>query len=280
MKIFRNFKIGGSVLAIALASSFSAKAADQIPELTNVMVVEETTYNPVPCDTITNPRCVITNPFNYNWFVFASVGGHAFVGDSSNMGEFKGLLSPSFSVGAGKWFTPGIGLKFEYMISQSKGYTKLAGYGYGEEMKKGNTPYWKFKKDWMDFSLSVMFNLSHLINGYYCNNNWAQMNQFILSLGAGVTHCYKIDGPGSDNAISGHAELQYSRFFKPSKLVSLDIKLRAMLYDSHFDNEFGQDNFSDRKVDSNLGIAIGCTFYLGGSKYQGWQRAASELNFR
>ncbi len=62
-------------------------------------------------DTILDPLRVVTNKFGKNWFVFATGGLHTFRGDYSTMGKFSGTLSPDWSIGIGKWFTPGIGLK-------------------------------------------------------------------------------------------------------------------------------------------------------------------------
>ena len=67
---------------------------------------------------------VVTNRFWDNWFVLGSVGGHAFFGDYGTVGDFKGKLSPDFNVGVGKWFTPGIGVKLQFGIGNSRGFSK------------------------------------------------------------------------------------------------------------------------------------------------------------
>ena len=66
---------------------------------------------------------VVTNRFWDNWFVLGSVGYHAFLGDYGTIGDFKGKLSPDFNVGLGKWFTPGIGVKFQFGIGNSRAYS-------------------------------------------------------------------------------------------------------------------------------------------------------------
>lgn len=68
----------------------------------------------IESDTVYDPMRVVTNRFGKNWFVFGTVGAHTFRGDYSTTGSFGGTVSPDWSVGVGKWFTPGIGLKLEF----------------------------------------------------------------------------------------------------------------------------------------------------------------------
>ena len=99
-------------------------------------------------DTIVDPLRVVTNKFGKNWFIFATGGLHTYRGDYSTMGKFSGTLSPDWSIGIGKWFTPGIGLKVEFIRSNSRGYTgyTTGHYGYGDVLyKEDGTPYWKMK---------------------------------------------------------------------------------------------------------------------------------------
>ena len=75
------------------------------------------------------------------------------------MGKFSGTLSPDWSIGIGKWFTPGIGLKVEFIRSNSRGYTgyTTGHYGYGDVLyKEDGTPYRKMKTGWWDISGSAV----------------------------------------------------------------------------------------------------------------------------
>ncbi len=67
---------------------------------------------------------IVTNRFWDNWFVLGNIGGHAFFGDYGSVGDFSGLLSPDFNVGVGKWFTPGIGAKLQFGLSNSRGFSE------------------------------------------------------------------------------------------------------------------------------------------------------------
>lgn len=158
------------------------------------------------------PFGVVTNKFGKNWFVFATAGAHTFRGDYSGRGKFGGTISPDFGIGVGKWFTPGVGVKLEFIRSDSKGYTEyLTGhYGYGGIMQAPDgTPYRKMRTRWWDIGASVIFNLSRLIQGYEGADSPKLMNQFMLNAGiGGVHHMGYGHSHGSDNELSAHLELQ------------------------------------------------------------------------
>lgn len=229
-------------------------------------------------DSILSPLQVVTNKFGRNWFVFATGGVHTFRGDYSSDGSFKGTLSPDWGVGIGKWFTPGVALKVEFIQSNSRGYTEyLTGhYGYGQtKLTDDNTPYRKMKTRWWDISASAVLNLTRLIYGYEGYYSPKRMNQFMFSAGiGGVHHLGYGHSYGSDNEWSGHLELQYSRFFNRAKRFSLDVKARGLFYQTNFDLEYGQADHAAYKWDSNLGIDIGFTFYIDRARSNGWGHSA------
>ena len=56
-------------------------------------------------------RGVITNKFSSNWEVGASVGTQIYFGDHDKQMRFIDRLGLNLGVKAGKWFTPGIGVR-------------------------------------------------------------------------------------------------------------------------------------------------------------------------
>ena len=230
------------------------------------------------CDSLTTPQPtdnkfrVVTNKFWDNWFVLADVGGHVFLGDYGSVGKFSGLLSPELNIGVGKWFTPGIGVKLQFGISNSRGYSKeptYYTYG-GQKTADDGTPYWKSKMKWWDLSASAMFNLSRLFCGYEGKDSDKLMNQFIASVGIGALHHWGIDE--QRNEWSGHLELQYSRFLSRKKNFSLDLKARATLYQTNFDGITVKSNGEDSHwFDANVGLSVGFTYYF---KKRHWDRCA------
>lgn len=226
-----------------------------------------------------DPFEVVSNPFRQNWFIFATGGGHTFRGDYSKDGPFKGTLSPDVSVGFGKWFMPWLALKAEFILSESRGYTefKTAHYGYGDWID-GNPGYRKMKTGWWDLGGSAIINLTRLYYGYEGYGVKDRMGQWQAAAGIGAVHHlgYEHDY-GSDNELSTHLELQYSRFLNADKNVSLDVKARALLYQTNFDLEYGQAQKAAQHVDANLGLDVGVTFYLGKKGENGWRRGTSTI---
>lgn len=213
---------------------------------------------------------IVTNRFKDNWFVLANVGEHAFLGDYWKVGKFSGLLSPDVNVGVGKWFTPGIGAKFQFGLGNSLGYSKEdTHYTYGDWLTNGDgIQYLKSKNKWWDFNVSAMFNLSRLFCGYEGKISDKLMNQFIASVGIGGLHHRAI--AAQRNEWSGHFELQYSRFFDKEKRFSLDLKARAMLYQTNFDGiTLKKSGEKSTWFDANLGLSVGFTYYF---KKRHWDR--------
>lgn len=261
---------------------------ENVPDLSEYTeVYRDTTLFVAPTeiikrDSILEPMKVVTNKFGKNWFVFATAGAHTFIGDYSNLGPFKGTISPDFSIGVGKWFTPGIGLKIEWMpFTDSRGYTiyESGNWGIGDPIrdKDGKFLYRKMKTTWWDLSASVILNLSRLFMGYEGIGNTRLMNQFMLTAGIGmVEHTGFKDSYGSQHEISAHAELQYSRFFTPAKRWSLDFKVRGLFYQTNFDGEYGNRDYAAHKIDCNIGLDVGFTFYLGKKRDNGWGNSATQ----
>lgn len=285
LRTLRNI-VGSTIIGVAMATGVPAAAQNPSYEDFDKqykdysIVYSDTTDVNLPTTTEViretySPYSVMTNKFGKNWFVFATGGAHSFRGDYSGRGKFSGTISPDFGVGIGKWFTPGIGVKAEFIRGDSKGYTEyLTGhYGYGPVMLDDDgTPYRKMKTRWWDISASVIFNLSRLFMGYEGADSPRLMNQFLFTAGiGGVHHLGYKHSHGSDNELSTHLELQYSRFFTRAKRFSLDFKIRALLYQTNFDLEYGQANHAASKWDSNLGVDLGFTWYLGKKNARSWR---------
>ena len=226
-----------------------------------------------------DPFEVVSNPFRQNWFVFGTAGAHTFRGDYSKDGPFMGTVSPDFGVGFGKWFMPWLALKAEFIYSDSRGYTeyKTAHYGYGDWID-GNPGYRKMKTGWWDLGGSAIINITRLYHGYEGYGVKDRMGQLMAAAGIGAVHHLGYEHSyGSDNELSAHLELQYSQFFNEKKNVSLDLKARALLYQTNFDLEYGQADHAAQHVDANLGVDLGVTFYLGKKGNNGWRRGRNTV---
>ena len=259
-------KLMGVILFVC-CSLFGAQAQEIIKSDTVKCETCETFSQAQPTDDIYR---VVTNRFWDNWFVLGNVGGHAFFGDYGTLGNLSEKMSPNFSIGVGKWFTPGIGVKAQFGMSNSKGFSEQENwFTYGEPMYTADgTPYWKNKMQWTNFNVNAMFNLSRLFHGYEGKVSDELMNQFILSAGVGAVHQRKIEA--QRNEWSGHLELQYSRFFDKEKKFSLDLKAQGMFCQTNFDGiVLKHDGKNSFWWDINAGVSVGFTYYI---KKRHWDR--------
>ena len=284
--IFFTMKKIHSLTALSIAAMFSTTAMAQVDKYKDyrevyrdTVDVVSPTYTRVVRDTVFNGQHIMTNGFLDNWFVFATGGVHTFFGDYSNYGAFSGTLSPDFGIGLGKWVTPGFGFKAEFIRSNSRGYTNPGyGYRYGDIMTNAKgQQYRKMKTNWWDLSINGMFNLTRLIYGYEGYNSPRLKNQFIVNLGIGGVHHMGLQGTGSDNEWSGHAELQYSRFFTKRKNFSFDVKARALVYQTNFDLEYGNRDKAANKFDANVGIDLGFPYYFGQKHRNTWTQTGATI---
>lgn len=258
---------------------------DSLPVKIDSLLAEDYVPKMQPTD---DQYRVVTNRFWDNWWVYGDIGMHTFRGDWSGNGKFKETLSPDFTVGVGKWFTPGFGIKAQFGMGNSRGFTEVwTPYAVGSEdnpmLKSDGTPYWKLKTKWWDINANVVFNISRILYAWEGYDSDERFNQLFLSLGIGGVHHYdkelknkKWGEPygGPKNEWYGNVELQYSRFFTKAKAWSLDVKLRGRFYETHFD----LSPLADRRWDYNLGVSIGATYYI---KKRGWERCTpgDEINY-
>ena len=67
---------------------------------------------------------VETNRFWSNWFISVGGGGQVFFGDHDKQADFGDRIGGALDVAVGKWFTPGIGVRFMYSGLTAKGATQ------------------------------------------------------------------------------------------------------------------------------------------------------------
>ena len=215
---------------------------------------------------------VITNFFRHNWFVLADAGVNAYWGDYTSKTPFGSRLTPQFNVGFGKWFVPGFGAKLQFTGFRSRADKWCEGFythASEEYFDKDGNSYWKERVKWFNFNIDLMFNISRIIKGYEGIGSPELMNQFIASIGLGVTHPY--DFPRyPNNDFAGHIELQYSRFFTEAKAVSLDVRFRTILQSTQY------DGVTDHYFDKNFSLNVGVTYYF---KERGWKRTVANTTY-
>ena len=72
----------------------------------------------------TDKYAVVTNRFNANWFIGVNGGAQMYISDGFKLDDNKWkLVTPAVEINAGKWFTPGIGLRLGVAGYQAKGFS-------------------------------------------------------------------------------------------------------------------------------------------------------------
>ena len=213
---------------------------------------------------------VITNLLKDNWFVLGDAGMNAFWGDYT-VGNLASRLTPQFNVGLGKWFVPGFGAKLQFtgFSSKENKSVETANTWASETYYDGEgNPYWAESIKWWGINANLMFNISRMIAGYEGIGSPKMKNQFIASVGLGATHHY--DVPFESNVVSGHLELQYSRFFSEKKNFSLDVRFRSIFYGTDF------DRVNRTRIDENISLNLGLSYYFN---KRGWERTVANTTY-
>ena len=202
---------------------------------------------------------VETNRFWSNWFISAGGGVNLYFGDHDKQVKFGKRLAPAVDVAIGKWFTPGIGVRFAYSGLSVKGATQTGIHSTGEEVPgKGGYGYWltKQKFNYFNFHLDAMFNMSNLLFGYNPNRVYS-LSPYV---GLGVM---KTNDTPKATEIAGHFGLLNS--FRLCDALDLNLDIRGTLVSDAFDGEaYG------RGGEGMLSATVGLTYKF---KKRGWDKA-------
>lgn len=237
--------------ALAMAASCTAWA-QETQTVQNGDFTETVEYS-------TDKFKVETNRFWSNWFVSAGGGVNLYFGDHDKQVKFGKRLAPAVDVAIGKWFTPGIGVRFAYSGLSVKGATQTGIHSTGEEVPgKGGYGYWltKQKFNFFNFHLDAMFNMSNLLFGYNPNRVYS-LSPYV---GLGVM---KTNDTPKATEIAGHFGLLNS--FRLCDALDLNLDIRGTLVSDAFDGEN-----AGRGGEGMLSATVGLTYKF---KKRGWDKA-------
>lgn len=202
---------------------------------------------------------VETNHFWDNWFISAGAGGQMYFGDHDNRRKFGERISPALDIAVGKWFTPGIGVRFMYTGLSIKGATQDGTHQSGGAISgKPWEGYWlneqKFK--FYNFHVDVMFNLSNIFFGY----NEKRIYNCSPYIGVGAM---KVTQDPKLAEIAGHFGIMNS--FRLCSALDLNLDLRGSIVNDRFDGEEG-----GRGAEGLFAATVGLTYKF---KRRGWDRS-------
>jgi outer membrane protein OmpA-like peptidoglycan-associated protein len=198
---------------------------------------------------VTDPaekHSVVTNSFWANWFVQGGASWNAFygVGEKSLVAPFRkfptgeGHTGLGLSLGVGKWFTPGLGLR-----------AKWNGWQMGSE-KDGV----KADKYWM-LNGQVLFNLSNMLLGYNDQRLW----NVIPYLGAGI------NSNRSEDLCSTQWSLGLLNSFRLSDRLAANLELGWNSW------EGSNSGLALKQRHQQFTLEVGLTYRLGNHK---WRRSS------
>lgn len=202
---------------------------------------------------------VETNKFWSNWFISVGGGAQMLFGDHEKQMKFADRLSPALDVAIGKWFTPGIGIRFMYSGLSWKGVTQNGAYGNG---KVYDASKWLEEQEANYFNLhgDVLFNLSNLFCGYNEKRIW-NVSPYV-SLG----WARMLDAPKT-NEITGSLGLINS--FRLCSSLDLQIDVRGTVMNDRFDGETG-----GRSAEGILSATVGLTYKF---PKRGWNKVKTPV---
>lgn len=188
---------------------------------------------------------VETNRFWSNWFVTAGGGALIFFGDHNMQMKFGDRLSPALDIGFGKWFTPGIGVRFMYSGPTIKGATQNGSHSTG---KVYDASQWldEQKFDFMNIHGDVLFNASNLLCGYNEKRFWS------VTPYVGLGWILTWETPRARNF---NASIGLINSFRLSSAFDLNMDVRGTATKDEFDGERG-----GRKEEGLLSVTVGVTY--------------------
>ncbi len=188
---------------------------------------------------------VETNRFWSNWFVTAGGGALIFFGDHNMQMKFGDRLSPALDIGFGKWFTPGIGVRFMYSGLTIKGATQN---GSHSTVKVYDASQWldEQKFDFMNIHGDVLFNASNLLCGYNEKRFWS------VTPYVGLGWILTWETPRARNF---NASIGLINSFRLSSAFDLNLDVRGTATKDEFDGERG-----GRKEEGLLSVTVGVTY--------------------
>lgn len=215
------------ILAIALMTGVGAMAQNT-QQNSNVEKIEKYT--------------VQTNLFGDNLFVGANIGAQMYVGDYISKGKAGKLITPTFEINVGKWFTPVIGLRAGFGGYQAKGYSvKDAGFAY----KRVDTNVYRTKWGILHLHGDVMLNFTNLFCGYREDRLYNAIPYVSIGYLRGIDN--------NENELSGG--IGFINRFRLNKAWDLNLELKGNINNDVMDGIRGGKN-----MEGSAAIMVGATY--------------------
>ena len=184
---------------------------------------------------------VETNRFWSNWFVTAGGGALIFFGDHNMQMKFGDRLSPALDIGFGKWFTPGIGVRFMYSGLTIKGATQNGSHSTGKVYDASQ---------WLDEQKFDFMNIHGDVLNLLCGYNEKRFWSVTPYVGLGWILTWE-----TPRARNFNASIGLINSFRLSSAFDLNLDVRGTATKDEFDGERG-----GRKEEGLLSVTVGVTY--------------------
>lgn len=204
------------------------------------LFAQDTTVNKEKAEK-TEKYTVQTNLFGDNWFAGVNAGAQLYMGDYFSKGKAGKLITPTFEVNVGKWFTPGIGLRVGFGGYQAKGYSlKDGGFAY----KHVDRDLYRTKWGMLHLHTDVMLNLTNLICGYREDRVYNAIPYVGIGYLRGIQH--------KDNELSG--TVGFINRFRLNSAWDLNLEARGTVNNDVLDGIRGGKN-----MEGSVALMVGAT---------------------
>lgn len=214
------------------------------------LFAQDTTVNKEKAEK-TEKYTVQTNLFGDNWFAGVNAGAQLYMGDYFSKGKAGKLITPTFEVNVGKWFTPGIGLRVGFGGYQAKGYSLKDGdFAY----KHVDRDLYRTKWGMLHLHTDVMLNLTNLICGYREDRVYNAIPYVGIGYLRGIQH--------KDNELSG--TVGFINRFRLNSAWDLNLEARGTVNNDVLDGIRGGKN-----MEGSVALMVGATYRF---KARGWNK--------
>lgn len=203
---------------------------------------------------ITNNSFVVTK-FHDNWSLKFGVNASSYFGQNDNKLDFGKRIAPGFTVAAGKWITPWIGVQLGLDGMQLKGATPRANGPYVQNADMLANGFYKQK--WFSFMphADLMVNIANLFFKYKENRIYSP----IITGGAG----FIADSKGSN--YSQAVQFAFVNKFRVSEAWDINLDLKGAWVGNDFDSEGGT------RGDGLFSIGVSATYRFKTRKFTPYQ---------
>ncbi|OJU49317.1 MAG: hypothetical protein BGN96_11015 [Bacteroidales bacterium 45-6] len=245
--------IKGAILGALFLAAIGAKSQNA----TTTMVEDST-----------NRYKVQTNKFFDNWFISAGIGGQVYLGKFDAQESLSKRITPTFNGYLGKWFTPGLGLRFGLDASTANGLSASSSNFYVTDPKstvKGadGATYYKQKIKYYHINAAALFNLTNIFCGY----KESRFYNFIPYVGFGWLTSRKVDSREDELSVTGGL----LNTFRLGKALNLTLDLKGTQINGRFDHE---GSYYDKQAANQIVSAtIGLVYKFN---KRNWDRCSSK----